>query len=833
MRKSGVLITALISLCASLSSQTVIRINQLGYLPSSIKSAVLMTRETTLHPKTWELRDALTGDIVWSSNTTSLEIPYGDFTNVRRLDFSQFSTPGAYFISTGSIHSPSFRIDNDVYKGTADFLLNYMRQQRCGYNPYLNDSCHTHDGFIIYHPTLDSTFIDVVGGWHDASDYLQYVTTSATAVFQMLFAYEQHPSSFGDAFSANGHPGANGIPDILDEAKWGLDWLVKMNPAKDVMFNQIADDRDHIGFKLPSLDTINYGKGKGLGRPVYFCTGSPQGVFQYRNRTTGIASTAGKYASSFAIGAEILRPYDPVFSKMLWTKAVDAYTWGKANPGVCQTAPCRAPYFYEEDNWADDMELAATRLAILTGDAAYLQDAMHFARSEPVVPWMGTDGARHYQWYPFVNLGHFFLAANAGNAEAHTAAAWLKEGIERVKQRGTGKPFGFGVPFIWCSNNLVSALLMQLRVYKKVSSDSSFASMEAGLRDWLFGCNPWGTSMIVGLPRHGIAPHDPHSAFTHVYGYPIDGGLVDGPVRGSIFNALKGVQLSKEDPFKEFQTDSSVYHDDWADYSTNEPTMDGTAGLTYYLAALEEEGRHGSRDEHLTISHGAVTRMDSTKKIIFLAFTGHEFADGGTIIRKTLRDHGIKASFFFTGDFYRAQSNRAPITQLVTDGHYLGPHSDKHLLYASWDNRDSLLVSRRQFLDDLRDNYAAMSRFGIKKTNAPVFLPPYEWYNSAVAEWCKEAGVQLVNFTPGTRSNADYTVPSERNYRSSKEIEESIRAYTSSRPGAMNGFILLMHIGTDARRSDKLYAQLDGIIASLKRSGYAFAALYQTSSASK
>ena len=73
-----------------------------------------------------------------------------------------------------------------------------MRQQRCGYNPFLHDSCHTRDGYIIYHPAADSTHIDVTGGWHDATDYLQYTATSANAVYQMLLAYQLNPSAFGD-----------------------------------------------------------------------------------------------------------------------------------------------------------------------------------------------------------------------------------------------------------------------------------------------------------------------------------------------------------------------------------------------------------------------------------------------------------------------------------------------------------------------------------------------------------------------------------------------------------------------------------------------------------
>ena len=113
---------------------------------------------------------------------------------------------------------------------------------------------------------------------------------------------------------------------------------------------------------------------------------------------------------------------------------------------------------------------------------------------------------------------------------------------------------------------------------------------EAALRDWLFGCNPWGTSMIVGLPKNGICPRDPHSGFTLNNRYEIDGGLVDGPVYGTIYRKLLGIQLHREDKFKDFQSSFFVYHDDFGDYSTNEPTMDGTAGLAFYLSAMQKAG---------------------------------------------------------------------------------------------------------------------------------------------------------------------------------------------------------------------------------------------------
>jgi endoglucanase len=224
---------------------------------------------------------------------------------------------------------------------------------------------------------------------------------------------------------------------------------------------------------------------------------------------------------------------------------------------------------------------------------------------------------------------------------------------------------------------------------------------------------------------------------------------------------------------------------------------------------------------------GAIVRADTTKKQLALVFTGHEFAQGGSSILQTLRQHNVKASFFFTGDFYRNKTFFPIIQQLKKDGHYLGAHSDQHLLYADWQKRDSLLVTKEQFKNDLQRNYAAMSRFGISKSNALFFLPPYEWYNDSIAAWTKEMGLQLINHTPGTKSAADYTWPELANYQSSEVIYQSILNYEHAKPAGLNGFLLLLHIGTDPRRKDMFYDRLAELIAAMKKSGYAFGTVKQ------
>jgi len=801
--------------------QSWIRINLLGYPTQSTKVAVWASRLSDI-PRQFEIIEKESNQVVYTSTNIKSFGGYGPFSQTARLNFSDFKSEGKFFIRANGILSPLLLINNNVYKGAADFCLQYMRQQRSGFNPYLKDSCHTHDGFVLYGDKAgikDSTHFDASGGWHDASDYLQYSTTSANATYHLLMAYRDFPQVFDDQQQANGLSGKNGRADVLDEAKWGLDWLLKMHPRKNVMFNQLADDRDHISMRIPKEDS-QYGKG--FERPLYLITGEPQQRGKFMNNTTGTSSTAAKFTSAFNLGSVLFKEVDQSYSKLLLKKAKTAYKFALQKPGVTQTASVKSPYIYAEDNWVDDMELAETSFNFgkRKPDQKKTDQALQYARQEAITPWLQKDTAAHYQYYPFINLGHYEIVKQ--DPEDKTALAYYKEGITQVWNRAKNNAFYRGVPFIWCSNNLTVAFAMQCNWYSAQSGDKTYTELEQANFDWLFGCNPWGTSMVYGLPQWGDTPTDPHSAFTHLKNYPVSGGLVDGPVYTNIYKGLIGIKLNEADEYADFQSDLAVYHDDYGDYSTNEPTMDGTASLIYLLAAKEAQSITPS--DHKTYHLGATIRGDSTQKKIYLVFTGDEFADGGEKISEILAREKVKASFFLTGNFYRNPKFNSLIKKLKNDGHYLGPHSDRHLLYCDWVKRDSLLVTKAEFEQDLTNNYQAMSVFGIDKEKSRYFLPPYEWYNETIANWTKEQNIQLVNFTPGTRSNADYTYPEiGKAYKSSKEIYQSIAAFNEKKMNGLNGFILLLHIGTDPRRTDKFYTRLTELLGYLKKYDYKLA----------
>lgn len=214
-------------------------------------------------------------------------------------------------------------------------------------------------------------------------------------------------------------------------------------------------------------------------------------------------------------------------------------------------------------------------------------------------------------------------------------------------------------------------------------------------------------------------------------------------------------------------------------------------------------------------NEGALIRSDTSKKKIYLCFTGHEFFDGFDYVLAVLKKHKIHASFFLTGEFVRNHEDL--VKTIGLDGHYIGAHSDQHLLYCDWLKRDSLLFSPNIIKEDISNNLKALNALGIYPD---YFMPPFEWYNKKVVAIALQLNQKTINFSPGTKSNADYTTPEMLNYVRSDVILESIYNYESL--NGMNGFHLLIHPGVSNERKDKLYFHLDSIINELDEKNYQF-----------
>jgi peptidoglycan/xylan/chitin deacetylase (PgdA/CDA1 family) len=238
--------------------------------------------------------------------------------------------------------------------------------------------------------------------------------------------------------------------------------------------------------------------------------------------------------------------------------------------------------------------------------------------------------------------------------------------------------------------------------------------------------------------------------------------------------------------------------------------------LVFGVSAKPARADHLVRDKY-----GAIIRGDVNVKKLALIFTGGDFGDSTAPILDTLKQRKIKAGFFVTGNFIRDDKLRSLLERAITEGHYVGPHSDSHPLYASWDERDKSLVTEEFFNKDLKKNIASLAAIGAIKRDQPVFfIPPYEHYNGDQVRWSRKLDITLFNFTPGSGSNRDYIKEGAPHFVSSQKLYDDILAYERKDPHGLNGYLLLLHLGSG--RKDPFHRLLGQLCDVLSRRGYTF-----------
>ena len=204
---------------------------------------------------------------------------------------------------------------------------------------------------------------------------------------------------------------------------------------------------------------------------------------------------------------------------------------------------------------------------------------------------MGADTARHYQWYPWHNAGHYETWSRAGAAGRAELARYYREGLERVARRATNG-FRVGIPFIWCSNDLMVSFATQARLLPP--HDGRHAVRRAGAG---------GDRLAVRREPVGHVDGDRHAARRRVRrairtrscptrsrtASPAGWWTVRCIARST--RTFAASACIEPDEYAAFNTGRIVYHDDLGDYSTNEHIMDGTASLAYLLATLDPSFR--------------------------------------------------------------------------------------------------------------------------------------------------------------------------------------------------------------------------------------------------
>ena len=545
-----------------------IRINQVGYLPGDTKISNLFSNDN-LNDLQFSVVRVTDSSVVFGPVLVGPNLgAYSGFNNHYKLNFSTLNTSGRYIIqlSDGNTRSIEFEIDTNTYGGLADFILGFFHSQRCGHNPYLDVFCHRFsgtnrlDGEAVDGPDAGSRF-DVSGGWHDAGDYIKFILTVADTTFMMLFAYKENPAKFKDNFLANSSRGQNGVPDILDEAKVGLDWIIKMHPGVNRFYHQVGGAADHYdGWCLPQDDSASYSTNP--FRPVYYGTH---------------ASNTGRAAAAMALASMVWTDLgDPTYANLCLTHAEQIYTLGKANMTAFHGVPPEK--FYEDTTFYDEMELAAAELFKATGKNSYLSDAENWA------PQVGSSGG----WPTWSSLhfwAHYELYPNASPALKQQLKGFMENDLNTSLGHANSEIFGMNAPeYVWGSMCIVSAVNLNAYLYERLFSDSRYKDMATGGRDYLLGKNQWGVCFIVGLGT--TYPNNPHHEIADILDDDIFGMTIEGPVSKENWEQY-GASVTGNDPYARFQSDDAVYYDDVGDYSTNEPTI-WQAALTIALFSFLE-----------------------------------------------------------------------------------------------------------------------------------------------------------------------------------------------------------------------------------------------------
>lgn len=530
-----------------------LRVNQVGYRPEDPKVGFALT-ERDLQTEGFEVRTTPGGRVVHRGTVGRDRGRHGRFAHVYELDLSPLREKGSYVLRLGASASPPFAVAPDAHAGLLSKSLDFFRVQRCGpTRPLGHGECHLEDGVARGGPG-DGASVRADGGWHDAGDYIKFLITSGYATHLMLATHARHPEAFPD-------DDANRIPDVLEEARVGIDWMSKLwDAGKGVLYYQVADASDHGTWRLPQQD-------RGA-RPVW-AVEPGQG-----------ANVAGKAAASLALAAVLWndrgRPYFDGGRASAWLQAArQIYAYGKERPRVQKSNP---PDFYGERTFEDDMALAAIALFRATADESYLKEAREFARA--------AGRAASFSWGDSHALAHYELA-RVDPSYAAEAAQHLQASLEAARGFAEADPFRVGLARLhWGSAPVMAGVALQAFWYRDLTGDDRYLALGQAQWDYLLGANPWGVCFVSGAGT--TWPRFPHHQIADLTRRELTGFWDEGPVPLPVFAGRK-ITLGGPDAYAAFQSEGAVYHDDKEDYVTNEPTLTANAtGLSlaaWYVAA--------------------------------------------------------------------------------------------------------------------------------------------------------------------------------------------------------------------------------------------------------
>lgn len=563
-----------------------IYVNQLGYLPSDNKCAVLAfpqerDAESPLLPGPVYLCKE---DGTYLSEKEPVAFGWdeasGDY--VFRIDFTELTESGTYFIKCNDSLSHPFTVDESVYNNLNILLSKALYYQRCGMEltekhagKFARPSCHTAPSVLWteYEKYLagnlsesDMKKFDIRGGWHDAGDYGRYTTAAACALGHLLYAYRFFPNAF--SASLNIPESGNGIPDILNECRYELDWMLQMQ-AEDGSVYHKHTTQHHAGFVMPHEDT----------KQMILFPASSMAV--------------GDFVGTMALASRIYRPFDADFADLALAAAKKSYAWLEAHPEFlfehikeCGTGG------YGDRSDIDERMWAAMELYRCTGEHAYLTAAKQYFDSHPAPIQYGWGDISGFAGWALLEDELTTDTSFAKQTARSSAEQEFRVAYKALFQKEADRLLeviavnGYGVAlstneYNWGSNLGVLNRGMLFGTVYRLNPKPEYYTAVVRQMDYLLGVNATDYSYVTGVGAHAFC--NPHNRVPFADGIEETiPGFVSGGANGSKWTDPRAKELIPEGtpPMK-------CYADHWECYSLNEITIYWNSPAIFCAAFLD------------------------------------------------------------------------------------------------------------------------------------------------------------------------------------------------------------------------------------------------------
>jgi len=538
----------------SIETSDQIRLNQVGYYPTSVKEFILVDTDATgFQVVDQDDNVIMQGELVQRGEwpTSGEQVALGDF--------SDLQAPGTYSIIVDEkLMSYPFQVNTDIYKDAFQAAIKSFYFQRASMGidenyggAYARAAGHEDDN-CQFHPSSGHTegTLSSPGGWYDAGDYGKYVVNGALSVGQMLNLVEQYPDVVVDG-DLNIPESANGKSDLLDELKYELDWIMTMQDSDGGVFHKLTA-KNFSSFIMPEaydLERLIIGKGT-------------------------VATL--NFAAVLAQASRIYVDTDPSWSKMALKSAKNAWEWAMVNNDIAYRNPKDVVTGeYGDDVFTDDFYWAAAELYITTSEDVYLNYLVN--NEEPYIHELTNS------WKFFIrNTAFHSLLENRLDIDAELSKILITAHIElaaEILAQIEANPYHIALDrYEWGSNSDILNQAVILCYAHRLTGDEKYLDGAEQITDYIFGKNATGFCFLTGYgTKQVMLPHHRPSGADGIE-YPVPGFIAGGP-NGHKQDARSGVEYA-------FDTPAKSYEDVEPSYASNEVCLNWNAPAVYVLGYL-------------------------------------------------------------------------------------------------------------------------------------------------------------------------------------------------------------------------------------------------------